>query len=348
MGLKGRKLGHRSEIDILRVRQSGEEAESGRLREGRRPAGSRHSAQIHRGDRMSTQQTKVPDHAGSAESGMRTRHLGFCLSVAIVSIVGWQPLLKWLLLAMHDARYSYMAAVPIVSAVLVFWMKTSIFDRARSGIGIGGVLLLLSGGGYVAGRLYCSEGAAFAVTIACIATGWIACFAICYGTASLKAAAFAAGLLLFIIPLPASIMDQLVVLLQKGSATAAFGLFRLMGLPVLRNGFLFSLPGLEIEISEECSGIRSSVSLFLASMIAAKVCLRSPWKRLLLVAVSVPVVIAKNALRIVVITWLGLNVSRDFLFGELHRTSGIVFSPLAILVLGLVLWTLSRLERKSS
>src|SRR2546430_10377544 len=40
-------------------------------------------------------------------------------------------------------------------------------------------------------------------------------------------------------------------------------LFRseLLGVPVLRTDFTFSLPGLTIEVARECSGIRSSLAL---------------------------------------------------------------------------------------
>ena len=75
---------------------------------------------------------------------------------------------------------------------------------------------------------------------------------------------------------------HLISILQKGSADACYALFRLIGVPVLRNGFRFALPGVEIEVAEQCSGIHSGLSLFIAGLLAEYVLLRGAWKKALL------------------------------------------------------------------
>jgi hypothetical protein len=51
--------------------------------------------------------------------------------------------------------------------------------------------------------------------------------------------------------------------------------FKLFGVPVFRQGFRFSLPGVEIEIAKECSGIRSSVALYNTGLLIGHVFLPS-------------------------------------------------------------------------
>ena len=95
--------------------------------------------------------------------------------------------------------------------------------------------------------------------------------------------------------------------------------FKVIGMPFLRRGFTFSLPGIDIEIAKECSGIRSSLSLLLSAIVVGYLFLRSAWSQLFLAVVTIPIVIFKNAVRIAIISWLGIYVDRSFFFGNLHR-----------------------------
>jgi exosortase len=105
------------------------------------------------------------------------------------------------------------------------------------------------------------------------------------------------------------------------------------------------LPGVEIEIAEECSGIHSSLSLLIASILAGYLFLRSKWNRILFSTFTVPVVIFKNAVRIVTISCLGVYVDPGFLHGKLHRYGGLPFSLVSLAVLVPVLLALQKGER---
>jgi exosortase/archaeosortase family protein len=83
-------------------------------------------------------------------------------------------------------------------------------------------------------------------------------------------------------------------------------LFRVLRVPSLRQGLTISLPGFDIQIAEQCSGIRSATVLVLASSLAAYVFLRVTRDRLFLVFITIPIVILKNAVRIVTLSGLVL------------------------------------------
>jgi exosortase/archaeosortase family protein len=74
--------------------------------------------------------------------------------------------------------------------------------------------------------------------------------------------------------------------------------------------------------------------------------LRSWWSKGLLVLFTVPVVIFKNSVRIVVISALGVYVNRAFLYGDLHRRGGLLFALLGLLILVPALAVLQRAERR--
>ena len=86
--------------------------------------------------------------------------------------------------------------------------------------------------------------------------------------------------------------------------------------------------------------------LLVASMVLAQVSLRSPWSKAAVIAVTVPLSIAKNALRIVTLSMLGTRVDPGFLTGRLHHRGGIVFFMIPLTVLVLLLWILRRAEER--
>lgn len=175
---------------------------------------------------------------------------------------------------------------------------------------------------------------------------WIAGFIFCYGVRAFRAGIFPVLFLLLMIPIPAFFLDRVIFALRKGSAECTDVIFRMAGVPVFMNGFVFSLPGLNIEIARECSGIRSSQALFIVSLLAGHVFLRTAWRKLSLVLVIVPLVIVKNALRIATIALLSVYVDRSFIHGDLHRYSGIPFSAFSLAILIPLLWWLQRSERR--
>jgi exosortase len=175
-----------------------------------------------------------------------------------------------------------------------------------------------------------------------IVLGWIAVFILFYGTSSFKAAAFPLLFLLLMSPIPVVLAQHIVSVLQKGSAETCYALFRLMGVPVIRHGFLFSLPGVDIEVAEQCSGIHSGLSLFIVGLLADHFLLQGAWKKACFVLCILPVAIFKNAIRIVTIAWLGIHVSPGFFHGALHRQGGLPFSLLSLAMMAALLWLLRR------
>jgi exosortase len=169
-------------------------------------------------------------------------------------------------------------------------------------------------------------------------------FIICYGRRSFRAAIFPLLFLLLMIPIPPVLLDKTVLALQKGSAVVTYTLFKLLGVPVFWQQFKFSLPGVEIEIAEECSGIRSSLALFITSVLAGHVFLQSNWRKAIFSFLSIPVVIFKNAVRIVTISCLGVYVDPGFLHGRLHRYGGLPFSLVSLAILVPLLFALQRGE----
>ena len=262
------------------------------------------------------------------------RHLYFLLLALASSFLFWGPLRSLVRFAfMHDYD-SHIFLIAPISAYLIYRKRHEIFSNVRWD-SVPGVSLFLAGTilGLLAAlnaRFHTGEEYLWLHVLALVVL-WISGFVICYGVPAFRAARFPLLFLLLLIPIPDFLVGPAVALLQKGSAFVAFWLFKTLQVPVMREGLVFHVPSLDLEVAKECSGIRSSVILLITTLLVAEFVLRSVWRKSVLILSVIPVVILKNGLRIVTISVLTVYVSRSFLHSWLHQSGGIVFYVLGLL-----------------
>ena len=174
--------------------------------------------------------------------------------------------------------------------------------------------------------------------VCCLAAGGFFFF----GRAWMRAAAFLLGFLIFMVPMPDAMADALETASKYASAEVANFLFHLSGTPFLRVGLIFQLPNITIEVAQECSGIRSSWVLFMTSILAANLFLKTPWRRFALVVFVIPLGILRNGFRILVIGLLCVHMGPQMIHSLIHRRGGPVFFVLALIPFFLVLWLLRK------
>ena len=83
-------------------------------------------------------------------------------------------------------------------------------------------------------------------------------------------------------------------------------------------------------VAEECSGIHSSLVLFITSLLAGRLLLRTPWRRAVLTLAIIPLAIARNGFRVFTIAELCVHVSPDMINAWIHRRGGPVFFALSL------------------
>jgi exosortase C (VPDSG-CTERM-specific) len=160
----------------------------------------------------------------------------------------------------------------------------------------------------------------------------------------MRAAAFPLAYLIFMVPMPGAMAEALETASKYASAEVANVLFHVTGTPFVRGGLIFQLPNITIEVAQECSGIRSSWVLLMTSILAANLFLKTPWRRVVLVAFVIPLGILRNGFRIVVIGLLCVNLGPQMIHSVIHRRGGPVFFVLSLVPFLLLLWWLRRGE----
>jgi exosortase len=170
------------------------------------------------------------------------------------------------------------------------------------------------------------------------------------GWQHLRVTAFPIGFLLFMIPLPAIILNTVTFPLQLLAAKVATFSLQVVNLPVYREGNIIFLPRTTLEIIEACSGLRSLVSLVALAVVFAYLTQRHTWKLVVLVASSVPIALIANAFRIwgtgVLVHFYGSKVAEGF-YHSFAGWSVFVVAFGLLLVEGVVLSRL-RFERAGS
>jgi exosortase len=289
--------------------------------------------------------TDVEPPAVGMPDKLSTRNLCY-LAFWIASLLAFHaPLASVLALSLGDDRYRYIPVVPLISAFLIHSERERIFRVCQWSPRLG--LVLLAGAVPLAvlpRQVFANADTALFSGVLATILVWIAGFVFCYGTQAFRSALFSFSFLFLAVPLPATWLDQIVFALQKGSAEASYFLFKVLGVPVLRDELHFSLPGVNIEIAQQCSGLNSSLALFIAGLLSAYLFLRFTWSKALLIAVMVPLMIVKNAVRIVSMSWLAVYVSRDYLYGNLHHHGGPLFAVMGLALLLSAVMALRRSE----
>jgi exosortase len=269
---------------------------------------------------------------------------GFLVVASLVA--GWRPLFDTFALALRRDEYTHILLILPISAALIYMERPSL-QTDRKPDGRIGVALLLAGillG--LTSRLSAASDVRMFWGMVALVTWWLGSFALSFDARTFRSLLFPLCFLFWLVPLPTLELDKTIAFWQKGSALSASLLFSIMGVPVSQNGVVLSIPGLTLEVAQECSSLRSSLMLVVTSMVLAHLFLRSNWRKAVVILAAIPLSIAKNGVRIFTLAMLGTRVDPGFLHGNLHHHGGIVFFSMALVALLLLLWLLNRREQQ--
>jgi exosortase C (VPDSG-CTERM-specific) len=272
---------------------------------------------------------------------------GACFAVVLLAAFA-----RTFLVLIHYAAgsdlYSYILLIPLVSAYLLYLRRDQLPKNYVTDLPLA-VVSLAAGLGVLMFTYwldFVGQAPAENDRLALLTLSFLCCLAaggfFFFGRSWMRSTAFPLAYLIFIAPMPDAMKDALETASKSASAEVANLLFHLSGTPFLRAGAIFQLPNITIEVAQECSGIRSSWVLFMTSILAANLFLKTGWRRFALVAFVIPLAILRNGFRILVIGLLCVNVGPQMIHSLIHRRGGPVFFVLSLIPLFLVLWWLRK------
>jgi exosortase C (VPDSG-CTERM-specific) len=292
------------------------------------------------------------DRDQAAESLGSGRLIRFFVFAALLTAAFGRPLASLAIYAASTDLHSHTVLIPFISAYLIF-IRRKLLPRDyvfapgwTAFLIIAGVGALLAGAGVLNLPSSQNDSLSFMAIsfVALLAAGGF----LFLGRKWMAATAFPFAFLIFMVPLPDGIVNWLETVSKLASAEAAALLFTITGTPMLRDANVFQLPGITIEVAQECSGIRSSWVLFITSILASYLFLNAPWRRIVLVVVVFPLAILRNGFRILVIGVLCVQFGPQMIHSIIHHRGGPLFFALSLIPLFLILWWLRRGERSEA
>lgn len=284
-----------------------------------------------------SQASKRPSEIASAEAlstrGVTNWHTAVIVGVLVTLLGGlYHEILIKLATQWNDnPDYSHGFLVPVLVGYFVWerWdrLKALCITPSMWGIALLAVGLLMLVVGSVGAELFLQRSSLIVVIAGLVL--------LIMGRDALETLMFPIAFMLFMVPLPAIVVNAVAFPLQLFAArTAEFCLFN-FGIPVLREGNVIVLAGTTLEVAEACSGIRSLQALLALGTVYAYFSQRSTWKRWVLVLLSVPIAIAANAFRVsgtgVLANYWGSQAAEGFY----HTFSGwLIFVVAFLLLLG--------------
>jgi len=242
----------------------------------------------------------------------------------------------------HDPNYSHGFFVPAFS-LFVLWQ-----DKGRLGSlpirpAWSGLVLLLAAIGILTAGVLGAELFLARFSFLLAIAGLVV---LVYGWNHLRAAVFPWLFLLFMIPIPSIIFNQITFPLQLLASKVAAVSLPVLGVPVLREGNVIQLPAMALEVAEACSGIRSLMSLATLAVMYGYLLEPRNSIRVVMALASIPIAVLANSSRIVGTGLLVQYWDPEKAEGFFHTFSGWLIFVVSLVLLFLLHRTLQLLWPK--
>ncbi len=275
----------------------------------------------------------------------------FAVLWVVSLIVWWQPIAATLRLALRQDAYTHILLILPVSAGLIAmeWSrrKWKPNPSIAAGSAVLGLAILIRIAGLSWGRFDTFSGEIrLSLQMLAVVTWWIGSFLVCFGSRIFRGCVFPLFFLLWLVPMPGLALDRVVSFLQQGTASFARLMLATAGVPVAQDHTILTVPGLTLEVAQECSSIRSSMVLVVSSMVLSYLFLHSLWGKTVVILASIPLAIAKNGLRVFTLTILAAYVNPTVLNSPLHHQGGVLFLAVAFMAVFVLIWIVGRVERR--
>lgn len=139
--------------------------------------------------------------------------------------------------------------------------------------------------------------------------------------------------LIFMVPLPAIIWNKLSFPLALFASKVSADLVSAMGLTILREGNILTLPNITLQVADACSGLRSLTTLLALSAFVAFISDHTVARKWILFLSGVPIALVSNIIRLAGTAFLARHYGASVANGFIHDFSGWVVFVLGLMML---------------
>lgn len=154
------------------------------------------------------------------------------------------------------------------------------------------------------------------------------------------------SLIALALPLPEIVLSALALPLQMQASKIGAALLEWRQVPVVLTGNVLRIPGHDLFVTEACSGLRSLAALLSLGVLLGGLVAKHPLTRIAIVAISIPIAVLLNGVRVFLTGFLVLFVSPKAADGFSHMTEGWLMFVVAFGLLALVTMIAVKIERR--
>lgn len=220
------------------------------------------------------------------------------------------------------------------ASLWLLWDKrAALFAQPASPAVVPGLIcLLLCMGSYVIGR---SQGVLELDAVSFI-LAMVSCMLLLRGTAGLRMAWFPFLFLLFMVPLPGTLVQMITLPLKQAVSVVSENLLYWAGYPIGRTGVMLTIGPYQLLVADACSGLNSLFTLESLGLLYMNIMnYKSGWRNGILAVCIVPISFIANVTRVITLVlvtfYMGDEVGQSFV----HEFAGVLlFSVAMVLIYG--------------
>jgi len=229
---------------------------------------------------------------------------------------------------LNHSNNSHGILVPLISLYFI-WQKRGKLRQTEISSCNWGVVILASSMGFY---LLSYAGSIAVISRSMIVFSLIGLVLFALGKTIFKLLAFPLFFLIFMVPVPDSILNIVAFPLQLFATKISSHIIAALSIPVYKEGNMLYFVKTQLEVAEACSGLRSIMALTMLSVIFVYLSDKGWLRKVILLASAVPLALIVNIIRVsgtgILAHFHGEKVARGFL----HE-----FSGLAVFAFGFIL-----------
>ena len=154
------------------------------------------------------------------------------------------------------------------------------------------------------------------------------------GTAGLKAQWFALFFMLFMVPLPAQVVDLVTMPMKMAVSYVAEHILYAVGYPIGRNGVVLQIGQYMLLVADACAGLHTLLTLEALGLLYLNLVRRdSAFRNISLALLIVPISFTANVIRVMALSLITYHFGNEAGQGFLHGFAGMVLFLSALLLI---------------
>ncbi len=230
-----------------------------------------------------------------------------------------------------DSYYSHAFLIPFISAYIIWRRRRAFFlpfEPTRWGLLLVFAALLVHLTGMLLDVYFISG---FSIVLFLFGL-----FLYLFGRDVTRQFLFPLAFLLFMVPLPGAALEAVAVPMKIFATASGATTLEFFGVPVVREGFQLYFPSSMLVVGNPCSGLRSLLALLALGSLYAFFYEELLWKRVFIFLAAVPLAVACNIARVILLSVIAYKFGSKAATGILHDVSGmLVFAAALVCLIGM-------------